>query len=191
MGAAHDSLDTDDCWEDSRVARVNAWVLNWETLGSEFERRAGELAERAADDKRREEYSAWARDAVHRAIDELSLIVHRQTATFPETVRSELRVEVATPTAFPAEQRVLCINFATDSVHLHAQWRSGAPPSIHVLLSRKRGGRDARLITLPGGWLRPVSTPSGFEVCSFDSSSHQVTLEEIAFRALRLLAAGI
>jgi hypothetical protein len=98
---------------------------------------------------------------------------------------------VTAPNTSQAEQRVLCISFADDSVHLHAQWKKGTPPSIHVLLSRKRGGRDARLITLPGGWLRPASTDAGFQVCSFDSSSHQVSLEEIAYRALRLLAAGI
>ncbi len=166
-------------------------MLRWEDLSTEFERRASDLAVRADDDKRRQQYSAWAREAVHRCIDDLASIVQQHTATFAQAARSELRIEIAAPNVSQAEQRVLCVNFATDSVHLHAQWKVGAPPSIHVLLSRKRGGRDARLITLPGGWLRPVSTDAGFQVCSFDGSSHEISLEEIAYRALRLLAAGI
>lgn len=166
-------------------------MSSWEALGLEFERRAGDLAARAEDDKRRQEYGTWAREAVRRSVEELLSIVERRMASFPERVRSELRFEITTPAATQIEQRVLCISFGGDSVHLHAQWKTGAPPSIHVLLSRKRGGRDARLITLPGGWLRPVSNDVGFQVCSFEASGHEIALEELAFRALRLLAAGI
>jgi hypothetical protein len=166
-------------------------MLQWKDLGNEFERRAADLAAQMNDQQRQEQYSAWARESVHRSIDELSAIVKRQIEHFPSVVRSELCVEVAQPTATKRVQRVLWVSFGNDSVHLHAQWSVGAPPTIHVLLSRKRGGREARLITLPGGWLRRTSTAIGFQVCTFDGSGHEVPLEEIAYRGLRLLAAGV
>jgi hypothetical protein len=165
-------------------------VSRWESLANDFERRTGELAAQAEDHHRQQLYCAWARSAIHRSIEQLTTIIELHIANFPEVVRSELRVEVAEPATAHAEQRVLCVNFAADSVHLHAQWREGTPPSLHVLLSRKRAGRDARLITLPGGWLRPASA-SGFQLCSFDGSGHEIALEDVAYRALRLLAAGI
>lgn len=163
----------------------------WETLSHDFERRAIELKSRAADHLRQEEYAAWAHDAVQRIIARLETIVRQHVARFPDAVRAELDVKVEEPSVGHRVQRVLCIGFGADSVHLHAQWRRGAPPSLHVLLSRKRAGRDARLITLPGGFLRPVSDERGFELCPFDGSRNEVSLEELAYRALRLLAAGI
>ncbi len=169
-------------------------MRDWAQLGSDLavkSRRAQEQAEQAFHRRLAQQaYRRWAEDVVfdviHRLHEELTL----RSAELGRSVGSTYRLN--TPRSVPLEaggaaRCVLSLSVEDSNVDLYSQWTPGSPPAVHLLLSRQRGGRPAQLVCLPGAWLARPERGNGFELRSFESDGRTLPLEDLAFRAARLL----
>ncbi len=176
-------------------------MRDWAQLGTDLavkSRRAQEQAELAFHRRLAQQaYRRWAEDVVfdviHRLHEELTLRSAEMTlrsAELGHSVGSTYRLN--TPRSVPLEaggaaRCVLSLSVEDSNVDLYSQWTPGSPPAVHLLLSRQRGGRPAQLVCLPGAWLVRPERGSGFELRSFESDGRTLPLEDLAFRAARLL----
>lgn len=167
---------------------------DWLRLGSELavkSRRARESAELVNSRRQTQrEYQAWAGEVVVEVVARLGEELASRASEFERSagisyeLRPPRRVSLETDST---DRCVLSLFLDGSNVDLYAQWTPGAPPAVHLLLSRQRGGRPARLVSIPGAWLARPLGGTGFELKSFEPERQDIELEELAYRAARLL----
>ena len=167
---------------------------NWSDLNARVAEKAQQLAaaelERKERDRLRQEYERWCAASVTRLMDQLFSELQRRAEQCRAVsgmafgIRSPRVVQLNSE---DPSRLVLTVTLNQDAVDLYVQSLAGAAPSLHLLLSRTRGGRALRLICMPGAWLSPTSD-GGFELRSFDADQARIDIEDLCYRAVSLLA---
>ncbi len=184
----------DQSGEGSGTPTVGSTMPDWARLGGELavrSRDAAEVAQQAFDRHLAQQaYRRWASEGVFLVIHQLHDELTARAVDFERNVGTSYRLESPRRVRLGEganDRCVLSLSFAGATVDVYSQWTPGAPPSVHLLLSRQHGGRPARLVCVPGAWLARSDDGAGFDLRAFSPERTNVSLEQLAYRSARLL----
>lgn len=162
----------------------------WQDLEARYCGQIPMLTEREAEARLRrtlqQEYLAWSRVVVVRALDSLARALEARVRELPWLSTLPLSVSAPAP-HFLCGEGVCALSVRLWGTSVEAYIRSGpdAPPSLHFL--RQWGGHRApRMACVPGAWLRREGT-EGYSFHRFGEAGTLLKLDDLTAMVVALL----
>ncbi len=161
-------------------------------LEAQHQRLDGEWRARQA---ARQEVDDWATEALSKVWVGLEAVLTRRVADFARATKTTVSVAEGHHTrwAGPNKTRMLVIETALVTVYLYSHQVSGSEPTFHLVEwpTSDQGRRQRhRMVTLPVARIARVDR-EGFRVTKPDSSEEPLEYDDMVYRALELLVAGM